>query len=135
MPTESQRRERRPYQRRETVPDDLQFELSIGPRKFQLGIQPDPGDDEHPIITAQVRPALNVMDLTVVTEAEIEALRAFWNDALDAALIVVRDLDRLAKEANERGETTYKRLWRPDPVRRTYRDPVDTLNTITTQPD
>jgi hypothetical protein len=71
-------------------------------------------DPEHPIVTLRVRPALNTMDLTVMTENELEEMRAFLNETIDMAVEVVRDLDRIAKEEFEAGRGIYKRLYRPE---------------------
>jgi hypothetical protein len=87
---------------------------------FIIRETPMDDDPEHPIVSLNVQRALTTMDLTSLTERELVALRQFLNDVIDRALPIVQSLDRIAASAAENGDVSYKRLWRPDPVRHDF---------------
>lgn len=112
------------YKRHDKRNDQVRFQLTVGNRTFQSVLIPAPDDPEHPAQMMKVSPALTMMDLTVLTRVELDALRRFFNDVLDRAEPIVDDLDRIANEAAALGDTSYKRLWRPDPTRLDFPDPT-----------
>lgn len=74
-------------------------------------------DPERPKIIMSITRSIGSMELTVLTVEELEALRKFFNDVIDRAVSISSVLDAEAKAGLERGETNFKRLWRPDPRR------------------
>jgi len=98
----------------------MKIVMKLGPRQFHCIEKEQEDAPDHPAIMVGVNPALRSMDLTVLTGEEIQALRKFWNDTLDKAEAVVTELDAIAAAAAENGNTNFKRLWRPAPVRHDF---------------
>jgi hypothetical protein len=62
----------------------------------------------------RLRKPLN-LNLTALTEAELLAVKEFFDLAFSLALPVVRDRDRIAKEAWDAGDDSYPRVYRALP--------------------
>jgi hypothetical protein len=122
MPSRQQPRERY-YRRTDTRSPDIKTQLSISNRFFTTIVEPMADDPEHPMVKLRITPALRQMDLSAMTTEEVEALRGWFNDLCDRAVVVTKSLDQLAEEARVNGDTSYKRLWRPSPVRLDFDQP------------
>ena len=109
-----------PYKRNDQIDPNLRILLNAGHRQFKLIEHANEDDPAHPIIFLTVTRSLSSMDLTVLTTAELDAMRKFFNDAFDRAAVVVSSLDAIAAEAAANGNTGFKRLWRPDPLRQDF---------------
>jgi hypothetical protein len=56
------------------------------------------------------------LNLTSLTEPELDAMRTIINLAFDLALPVVRDRDKVAKDAQKAGDDSFARVYRQIPV-------------------
>ena len=103
--------------RHATVNPRLKVSLRVGSRHYAIEQHPNELDEDHDIVFLACQPPLKLLDLTVMTTNEVEALRTFFNDLFDRAQAVTRELDEMAVRETEAGNGPYKRLYRPDPVR------------------
>lgn len=108
-------RRREPYKRRDRANPNTLSELRWAGKRGVIDMVPNEGD--LPSVLLSFDPSTRSIDLTVMTSQEVEAYRKFVNDACDMALVVTRQLDAAAEAAKEAGDVTYKRLWRPAPIR------------------
>ena len=103
--------------RHDTVNPNLRTSLRVAARHYAIEQHKNEQDAEHDIVFIACTPPLKLIDLTVMTTAEVEALRKFFNDAFDRAQVITRQLDEIAQRETAAGNGVYKRLYRPDPVR------------------
>lgn len=104
--------ERKRYSRREYPPDMVAL-LKLPTRQWQLFHRVD---ERGPTVLIGVSPTFNMIDLCALTVKELEAMRSFFDKAINDALPFCQELDRLAEEARQRGDIRHRRLYRPDPI-------------------
>lgn len=103
------------YKRHDKINPDVKLHLVAGSRSFRTHVTDHPEDDDHPMVKFTINRPVGALDLTVMTEAELDALALWFQETIEMARPVVQELDRLATEAAAQGDNSYKRLWRPDP--------------------
>lgn len=130
-------RNSRQPRKRDADDSSLLMYLALGATQCRLyrydDTQPDLAEADRDIGASVSRDAGTAkLKLTEMNVPELEALRSFWNSAIDAALPLATRLDAEAKNAHDVDHNPRAhryRLWRPDPVLvdfRTYPTPSPT---------
>lgn len=107
------------YQRHDKVNPSIRATLDVAGRRFTLLVKEQDDDPDRPSVVVSARPTTGI-ELTMVTGPELAAIKKFWIDAIECAEPIVASLDQEAAEAAANGDTSYKRLYRPDPHRIDY---------------
>lgn len=99
--------------------ENTRYMLLTQDRRFSMDVLPADEIGDETVLFCSA-PSFKYLNLTAMTEEEVLAFKQMVVDTCDFVLPIVRERDRIAREAAKAGDMTYKRLWRSDPKRANF---------------